>query len=197
MHTAVHLVSNCLSGPLSQDRTIILVTHHISLCLPIASYLVELAQGKIIHRGTIQELRERGQLDEVLEAEDETPETPGDEPVVDAAGLQNEADNIKRGPVNRVERQDAKKLIEAEARAEGRVSWLTYVTYVRAAGIFSWVLTVCLMLLIRAINIGNQASNLIETQLQFLNYSNPNRFSWRNGEQRTMTIKPIFLQFLR
>ena len=42
MHTAQHLLRHALSGPLAKDRTIVLVTHHITLCLPAATYLLEL-----------------------------------------------------------------------------------------------------------------------------------------------------------
>jgi ABC-type multidrug transport system fused ATPase/permease subunit len=151
MHTAQHLVSNCLAGDLAQGRTIILVTHHISLCLPKASYLVELSRGKVLRHGSIQELQNLNLLQNVVKREDvpiahkDSPQTP------DSAtnALNNSKSQSLGHPANG-------KLIEAESRAEGRVSWQTYATYIRAAGVFSWVLTVTLMVLIRFINIGNQ-----------------------------------------
>ncbi|KAJ6575411.1 pleiotropic drug resistance ABC transporter [Mycena capillaripes] len=155
MHTATHIVQNCLTGTFARDRTIILVTHHISLCLPIAHYLVELEQGRVLRQGTIKSLRESGVLQKVVETEDHPFHDHEEEEVV-AVPADNEADSVspeiqlvKKGRSNG-------KLIEAEARAEGRVSWRTYMTYIRAAGLFSWILTLLLMLLIRAINIGNQ-----------------------------------------
>jgi ABC-type methionine transport system ATPase subunit len=152
MHVAQHLVDHCLSGSLARDRTIIIVTHHISLCLPIASYLVELSHGEVLRKGSIQEFEDLGQLAEA-EVEDNVPEAPHDEE------LENEADTVQNGQrLQDVDRAIKGKLIEVEARAEGRVSWLTYITYIRAAGIFSWILTVLLMLFIRAINIGNQVT---------------------------------------
>ncbi|KAH9944830.1 P-loop containing nucleoside triphosphate hydrolase protein [Amylocystis lapponica] len=153
MHTAQHLVKKALFGELAYNRTIILVTHHISLCLPLAAYLVELSNGTVLRQGSTQELRERSQLDKLVEAEDVLEE---DESQSSATEVENEAD------LQAVEETEPKrsradgKLVEAEARAEGRVSWRTYVTYIRAAGIFSWILTLFLMLLIRVINIGNQ-----------------------------------------
>jgi hypothetical protein len=45
------------------------------------------------------------------------------------------------------------KLIEAEKRAEGRVSYTTYWTYVRAAGIWTWMVTVFLMIFIRLVTV--------------------------------------------
>ena len=156
MHTAQHLVSNCLTGDLARGRTIILVTHHIAMCLPAASYLLELHKGTILYQGTIPELAERGLLVKVMETE---------EPFTDPESLDlkkqfNEADVLEDGTVQPQRRQVSNgKLIEAEARAEGRVSLRTYTTYIRAAGFPAWVLTILLMLVIRAINIGNQVSN--------------------------------------
>lgn len=152
MHTAQHIVANCLTGPFARDRTIILVTHHISLCLPIAHYLIELAEGRILRQGTIESFEESGVLQKVVETEDlgYHDQQPLDE---DAVPAENEADTeiepVKRALTNG-------KLIEAETRAEGRVSLRTYLTYIRAAGVYSWILTFSLMLLIRFINIGNQ-----------------------------------------
>lgn len=151
MHVAQHLVDHCLCGPLAHDRTIILVTHHISLCLPAASYIVELSYGAIIRKGTIQDFQDLGQLTELVEAENEVPEDPS---LVE--GPENEADVVKNDQQPLDDNRTKGKLIEVEARAEGRVLWQTYMTYIRAAGIVSWVLTIILMLLIRAINIGNQ-----------------------------------------
>jgi hypothetical protein len=48
------------------------------------------------------------------------------------------------------------KLVEEEARAEGQVSLKTYLTYARAAGYWTWALTLFLMLGLRLINIANQ-----------------------------------------
>ena len=148
-HTGGHIVGRCLSGPLAQDRTIILVTHHISLCLPAASYLVELSKGEILRQGSIYEFEDLGQLEEIVAAEDEPLGGP-----ISVEVTENEADGTTKPFEGK---KDIKgKLIEMEARAEGRVSWRTYLTYIQAAGIISWMLTIFLLLLIRAIDIGNQ-----------------------------------------
>lgn len=155
MHTAQHLVSNCLTGDLARGRTIILVTHHIAVCLPATSYLLELDQGEILHKGTIPELEERGLLMKVIEAEEEP---FSDSQTVDQK-IFNEADILEDGTAQPQKRQLSDgKLIEAEARAEGRVSVRSYITYIRAAGLPAWFLTIVLLLSIRAINIGNQVS---------------------------------------
>ena len=155
MHTAQHLVHKCLTGDLARGRTIILVTHHVSTCLPAASYLLEMKEGTILHKGTIPELEERGLLLKVLEAEEET---FSDLQPLDQKAF-NEADILLNGNGQSQKRQLSDgKLIEDEARAEGRVSVRSYVTYVRAAGLPPWFFTIVLLLVIRVINVGNQVS---------------------------------------
>ena len=39
-NTANYLINECISGPLMNKRTRILVTHHLNLTLPIANYMV-------------------------------------------------------------------------------------------------------------------------------------------------------------
>ncbi|KAL7279294.1 hypothetical protein ACG7TL_007135 [Trametes sanguinea] len=155
LHTAQHIVKKALSGDLARDRTIILVTHHITLCLPIAAYLVELSTGSVLRQGATSELQEQGELERIVEAEDiveqGTTESSSD------TAVENEADlSAATVPVEVKPTVPSGKLIEEEARAEGRVSFRTYMTYIRAAGVVSWVLTVALMILIRFINVGFQ-----------------------------------------
>ena len=156
MHTAQHLVHKCLTGDLACGRTIILVTHHVSTCLPAASYLVEINEGRILHQGTISELEERELLVKVLEAEDE----PFSDPQPLEQKTFNEADVLAADGTGQLQKQQLSdgKLVEIEARAEGRVSVRSYVTYIRAAGIPAWIFTIVLLLVIRAINIGDQVS---------------------------------------
>jgi ABC-type proline/glycine betaine transport system ATPase subunit len=182
MHTAQHLVSNCLSGDLAHGRTIILVTHHVALCLPIAHYLLELEKGKIKHQGTIPELDERGLLLKVVESEEE----PFLETQLSDQETLNEADSVAVEHHHpRPHRQpDDGKLIEVEARAEGRVSLRSYFTYIRAAGVYCWFLTLAVMTLIRAINIGNQVSHPISSR-DLLLMKLDHRFSWLDG------VKPM------
>ena len=152
MHTAQHLVHKCLTGDLACGRTIILVTHHIAISLPAASYLLEMKEGTILHQGTIPELEERGLLVKVLEAEEE----PFFDPQLLDQKTFNEADILPDGAQKR-QLMDG-KLIEAEARAEGRVSVRSYVTYIRATGLTAWIFTIILLLVSRAIDLGDQVS---------------------------------------
>ncbi|KAI5120846.1 hypothetical protein M0805_007033 [Coniferiporia weirii] len=154
MHTAQHIVEHCFRGDLMRGRTVILVTHHISLCLSTASYIVELSGGKVILQDTVKNLQASGQLKIVLDIEDEVDGNTG--PGETSTMPDNEADAVEdTRNVRRPKATQNGKLVEAEHRAEGRVSLYTYFTYVRAAGWASWVSTVVLMLLIRLVAIAN------------------------------------------
>jgi ABC-type multidrug transport system ATPase subunit len=161
MHTANHLVSHCISGDLLRDRTILLVTHHVSLCLSIASYLVELSNGHIIHHGTVDDLQKSGLLGHIT-AEEQPPTQVNSRQTIrpGSSTLENEADMMKPSGENfeikRKSRLPKGKLVEAETRAEGRVKTSTYLTYLRAGGWLPWFFTFFLLLSLRGITIGNQ-----------------------------------------
>jgi ABC-type multidrug transport system ATPase subunit len=117
MHTAAHLLEHALSGELARDRTVILVTHHVRLCLPRTAYVAELSDGQIIRAGTPDELDHLGLLNVVIEEEDLSQDN---EDVVDEP-VQNEADGEEIQESSRHARPITDgKLIDEEARAEGR-----------------------------------------------------------------------------
>ena len=148
MHTAQHIVSKCLSGRLAADRTVILATHHLSLCLPIASYFVELNDGKILRQGPAQEFVIQNSVTTNKNTE------KGD---TTAEFVENEADSLLDSS-RRVGKTGNGKLVEKEALPEGRISWRAYYTYIRAVGTIAWVLTVILLFVRQALDIANQVT---------------------------------------
>jgi ABC-type multidrug transport system ATPase subunit len=148
MHTAHHIVDRCLKGKFAFGRTIILVTHHLSLCLPAASYFIELDNGHVTRQGPASEF-----MDDRIHIDLETPEKQ--DPVTDL--MENEADSLGNG-ADLAKKSGDGKLIDKEGRHEGRISWRAYYTYIRAAGIYCWVLIFVLLVFIRGINIANQVS---------------------------------------
>ena len=143
MHTARQLFEHCLSpnAELARGRTILLVTHHVSLCLPATGYLVELDNGRVVRQGTVEELRSQGHLAHVIEHEDVSRNSaPGDRDTEAEIG-----GTLALSGAKPLTQPDAGKLVDAEARAEGRVSYRTYLLYVKAAGWLSWTLTFLLL----------------------------------------------------
>ncbi|KAJ2894628.1 hypothetical protein IWW38_002516 [Coemansia aciculifera] len=61
-HTAKHILTECLLSktPLMLGRTRVLVTHHVSMCLPYAQYIVMLREGQVSLKGNPSELQEQG-----------------------------------------------------------------------------------------------------------------------------------------
>ena len=173
MHTARHIIENCFVGDLAKDRTIVLVTHHVSACLKTAYKLVEMSNGKVLREGTIEELQNSGQLKTDIETEDDTTE-----PEMDVQPNQNEADaavtpavdqdkkqafDVTKMPSWQKEPSSKGKLIEEEYRAVGRVTFNTYLTYIRAAGWRLWIPILSLMVFLRLVEIATNVSSYAAT----------------------------------
>ncbi|KII87771.1 hypothetical protein PLICRDRAFT_92667 [Plicaturopsis crispa FD-325 SS-3] len=150
-HTAHHLYHQCLKGDLMRGQTVILVSHHVQLCAPGASYVVALENGRLEYAGD----REGFQNSEVMstlvqsgaterEAEDEKEEGAIEDlkpPPVDAhdsaAGSESSSTVAAPTPLSdsKVEpKKPARKLMEEEKCAVGRISRDIWETYIRACG---------------------------------------------------------------
>ena len=130
----------------------------------------------------VEELRKSGYLKEVIEREDLVPEayqsvhefptissepkpTPGNEPDL-LAGTPPERE-VTSPVLNQEQSRKKGKLVEAEKRAEGRVSYRTYWTYIRAAGVWTWMVTVFLMIFIRLVSVANQVCGVSSICVQY------------------------------
>ncbi|KAM0786024.1 hypothetical protein ACM66B_006839 [Microbotryomycetes sp. NB124-2] len=186
-HVAKHLYKKCLKGPLLEHRTVILVTHHISLCLPGAFYLVRMSAGRVELQSLVSELdtselaeeyqlekleaakeaREAAKAAKKKEAEQETvdAEQAASEAIEGQIGsghqqpqqIQAESQQPTRAGTPALnERTGPKgdgKLVQEEARAEGRVKGAVYRLYLSAAGYETWVGIVLLILAGRAFRV--------------------------------------------
>ena len=143
-HVGKEIYDNALMGDLSEGRTRILVTHHVSLVLLRAKYAVRLGpRGTLEQAGLTEHLRETGDLVEMIKAEDSdensttevASETASDEPAKDVT---TNGAPAKAPP---------KKLVEDEGRATGAVKRGVYLNYLKASGGFSfWTLVVVVCL---------------------------------------------------
>ncbi|OZJ06265.1 hypothetical protein BZG36_00792 [Bifiguratus adelaidae] len=155
-HTAKHIYQKCLMGPLMANRTRILVTHHVRMCVTGANYLVNIREGRVQHVGKVADLRERSILKEVVEEEekdrkeDEEPGTLSAVPsMTDVTSAESTADEVTLtdgglGGSIAVDDGDAPKkkkerrvLVEEESSAIGIVKLGIYKTYMLANG--SWL----------------------------------------------------------
>ncbi|KAJ1997837.1 hypothetical protein H4R26_005682, partial [Coemansia thaxteri] len=101
-HTAKHILTECLVSktPLMLGRTRVLVTHHVSMCLPFAQYVVMLREGEVSLKGHPQELQGQGVFTKVLaELESSDDKSKAAVPASDAAvnklkGKESEQDKL-------------------------------------------------------------------------------------------------------
>ena len=66
-HTAQHIFDYCINGPLMFNRTCILVTHNVALCVPQARHVVVLQNGKIQVQGDAEKVMASGAVGEELQ----------------------------------------------------------------------------------------------------------------------------------
>ncbi|KAF9484310.1 multidrug resistance-associated ABC transporter [Pholiota conissans] len=161
-HTAHHLYHECLRGDLMKERTVILVSHHVQLCAADAAYVVALDNGRVQFEGskddfyssgaaatlvqTVQPEEEKTdkQEKEVLEATEEKilPQS-GEESSEMSSTVASKPASVK------LEKKPARKLMEEEKRAVGRISRDIWEMYIWACG-SGWYWTLFISILVVA-----------------------------------------------
>ncbi|KAH8664360.1 ABC transporter type 1, transmembrane domain-containing protein [Xylariales sp. PMI_506] len=149
-HTAQWIFGNCLNGPLMKDRTCILVTHNVTLCVPWSDYVVVLDNGRVSSDGAPAEVIASGVLGEELQMKSRTtsanvsrvpsrvPSSVGEasgETLVDNGG----ASTLNGKPDVKEKKKDAME----ETKVTGAVKWPVMKLYLSAMGSgWFWVMTV-------------------------------------------------------
>ncbi|KAL0574916.1 hypothetical protein V5O48_007038, partial [Marasmius crinis-equi] len=132
-HTSRYLFENLLCGPLLDDRTVVLVTHHVDLVLPGAQYLVRMLDGRIDTQGSIKDLRAQGLLDDI--AHEAGVEAHREEVAV---AEKEGADKPASANENGGEEKKPRKLVKDEHRETGSVKWRIYKKYLEASSYYIW-----------------------------------------------------------
>ena len=171
-HTAHHLYSECLKGELVRGRTVILVSHHVQLCAPGASYVVALDNGRVafqgdpdsfiaspvmgtlVHAGT-GEADEKDVSSPVVQKVENKSETveaisPAEtEPISETSSTAFTSEESRPEPEKK---KSPRKLIEEEKRAVGHISRDIWETYIKACGGYKYWIIFCLSLLFGALS---------------------------------------------
>ncbi|KAH9050918.1 ATP-binding cassette transporter [Lactarius deliciosus] len=153
MHTPlITSTFECLKGDLMRGRTVILVSHHVQLCAPGASYIVALENGRLLYKGDRQGFQSTGVIDRLAQsgASDSLVKDDaeaGAEQAIEDMPLQTEKDDSKEdGPSSsKMQSEDnssepsptkkgPRKLVEEETRAVGRIGRPVWETYLKACG---------------------------------------------------------------
>lgn len=166
-HTGRHVFEHALTGELGHGRTRVLVTHHVSLCLPRTDYSVLLENGCVRYAGTIDELRKSNHLDDILREEHSAEEEDRDvaegesPPDIDDINLQKVISKTSH-PRPSSARDDAaqkpgapKKFVEDEKREVGSIQLSVYKTYLSMGGsVPIWLITVLVYVGYAALMVG-------------------------------------------
>lgn len=161
-HTGRHLYENALTGELGQNRTRILVTHHVALCLPRTDYSVFLENGTVRYAGTVEELRKTDSLNTILTREHET-DSGSRTPVADDEELSNEdgasLQKVKSSTVDNndetTKRKVPRKFVEDEKREIGSIRLAIYKKYFQTGGsVPFWLMVLVLYVAYMGILVG-------------------------------------------
>ncbi|KAG5641131.1 hypothetical protein DXG03_005945 [Asterophora parasitica] len=144
-HTAHHLYHKCLKGDLMQGRTVILVSHHVQLCAPGASYIVALDNGRVSFEGNQASFQTSDVIRTLVQSTDTGAGDSKEEEVVDDISVlskqedSNSASSSTIASLSDVKKADSekkspRKLVEEERRAVGRIGRDVWATYFSACG---------------------------------------------------------------
>ncbi|OAX35090.1 P-loop containing nucleoside triphosphate hydrolase protein [Rhizopogon vinicolor AM-OR11-026] len=156
-HTAHHLYHKCIKGELMTGRTVILVSHHIQLCLTGASYIVALdndhlsfagdrdafqasaVKGTLVHTtgGDSTEGTASTSISKLLAA-DGSPVATLVQDDMDPDPIFETSSTAINEPQAKADRKAPRKLVEDEKRAVGRVSRDVWELYVKACGAYGY-----------------------------------------------------------
>ncbi|KAK8114712.1 ABC transporter [Apiospora kogelbergensis] len=128
-NTAESIVQKLFRGPLFENRTIILVTHRIDLCIHLANQAVEIhdGQARVLHPDEVPQ--------KDIEYEHNLAESGEDKHSADA--------------VAEVDAAIPDKFIEEEHRKDGGVVLSVYWTYIKSGKLYWWAVLILLFSLLR------------------------------------------------
>ena len=143
-HVGKHLFEKALTGELGQNRTRILVTHHVSLTLPKTTYIVSLGDGRIEYAGSPERLKDTGALERVTSHDSSNAEQST---LTNVASLEDDNDlrkvmsvashrsnRIDSGGFDTLSKNVPKKFVEDETKERGSIKLSIYAEYIRTSG---------------------------------------------------------------
>ncbi|KAG8673600.1 hypothetical protein FPOAC2_07047 [Fusarium poae] len=142
-HVGGWIYDRCLTGDICKGRTRIIVTHHLSLVMPGASFVVELGDGGVLYSGP-PKLSTHQQ-----------PEMPSTntKDAVDLIDASDDALISTNGSETEPSKSDVapKKFMQEETRQKGNVKRSVYLTYIKGSGgILPWALCIGIYLAYQA-----------------------------------------------
>jgi ABC-type multidrug transport system ATPase subunit len=123
------------------DRTVILVSHHVQLCVPGATYVVALDNGRVQFEGSRDSFQNSAVMrtlvhsTDIVDVKDQAGEALEEKTEADQS---SEYSSTIASPGDvKAEKKPPRKLVEEETRAVGRIKGDIWATYFRACG-YRW-----------------------------------------------------------
>ncbi|KAI9843481.1 MAG: hypothetical protein M1837_006327 [Sclerophora amabilis] len=169
-HTAKWIFDYCVMGPLMFNRTCILVTHNVALCVPRAHLVVVLERGKITSQGSPEAVMASGALGEDLQRSHPAStgtsrfpsrtasEVSSGDTMIDAGAMPVNGANTGKPRADNEEEQQAAGTTLTEGKTEGRVKWMVIKLYLSSMG--RWYFWVAALIIFVAQQLGSLASNI-------------------------------------
>ncbi|KAH8927089.1 hypothetical protein BT69DRAFT_1258598 [Atractiella rhizophila] len=136
-HVGAHIFK-AFSSQLFKGRTVILVTHAVDLCLPAASFMITMSEGRIILAENVSQISSpqeaSAELQKIIESEEAIQEA------MDQKG--DTSDAVEQAAEGETAVKKASKLIDEETKMEGSISWAVYKSYIQSAGYWMWVVVI-------------------------------------------------------
>ena len=144
-----------------QGRTVILVSHHLQLCAPGASYIVALDNGRVLFEGSKEIFYSSGVIKTLVQSSGEmddeekvTSEKREETVLADEMDPSSEATFTVASstPASvKANEKPARKLMEEERREVGRIGRAVWETYIRACGnMWYWSLFISFLIIVSA-----------------------------------------------
>ncbi|EIW65943.1 hypothetical protein TREMEDRAFT_35758 [Tremella mesenterica DSM 1558] len=131
-HTSQYILKECFQGSIVRNRTVVLVTHHVNLCLPASEYFISLKDGEIEQACPSNQVN----ISNLILLPDEP--KPSDS--VNSMKITKTMDEPNR----------IRQVYKTEHRAIGRVSASHYwLVFSAAGGPFYWFLLLLLLVMTR------------------------------------------------
>jgi ABC-type multidrug transport system ATPase subunit len=144
-----------------QGRTVILVSHHLQLCAPGASYIAALENGRLLFEGSKEGFYSSGIMKTLVqssgkmdEEEKVTSENEGETEELNKPDSPSETNSTvaPSSPASsKADKKPARRLMEEEKREVGRVVRAVWETYIQACGNkWYWSLFISFLIIVSA-----------------------------------------------
>ena len=193
------LLERGLCGDLGRERTIILATHHVHICLPKASYVLEVrAHGRCRGRRITRDFSSTNPSRyRFPRSSTELPTVPEEPSISGTAPVLNKTST---GTITATKTSSPRKLMSGEFREQGSVKWHVYRSYIVSSGGWkTWSLAVIVVVASQIALLGRSWWMKVWTQFnesRMLREQHPSYAGKEDGQQSESRIDFYLLIYI-